>query len=346
MTVASPAEPVSLLGRLDASTALSAHAHAALVSVDGYDAVVLIVESGAQWAREARRAIRSAGDLGIPLAIVGSGVPVPEYVRIARELDEVARVIPVLALSVDPHDDVLDLAPIARTVDDADGVADALAELLVAVPRNAFDGPGEPAGEPSATGLLPDVVPEDAREGWDVLELVDAVVDEDTRLSLSSDECAVVHGFATVREIRVGYLATQPLHRLGEIATDDLPRARAFIALCARFRLPLVVVLDLPPQPDSEQRRHALRLARELAGSTGPRILILPRGVDALPNELARTVDAIADWAVTLRHGEDVAGDAAHVESAELAGWVSTTVAASRSKVDFVRLRNRGSVAR
>lgn len=182
-----------------------------------------------------------------------------------------------------------EIGPVA--VQAANGVLDVVAEdeeAAVAVAREilgllagpiAGEGPADPA---ALRGLLPD----NDREAFDVRPVVEALADEDSVVWLrEAYGPELVTAFARIHGIPVGVVANQSTVLAGALTTDASLKAADFLALCERWRLPVVSLVDTPGfmvGPDAEATglfRAASRMVTAGARLTVPLVgVVLRRG--------------------------------------------------------------------
>lgn len=91
------------------------------------------------------------------------------------------------------------------------------------------------------------VVPADPRAPYDVRDLLHRLTDRGELLELRPDWAAhLVTGLARIDGIPVGILASQPQVMAGVLDAVAAQKGAEHLELCARLRLPLVVVVDTP----------------------------------------------------------------------------------------------------
>jgi acetyl-CoA carboxylase carboxyltransferase component len=141
----------------------------------------------------------------------------------------------------------------------------------------------EPAA-PSSPRTLQEVVPERESEVYDVHELIDALVDEDTFLPYKDLFAAeLVTGFARIEGHSVGLVANQSLHRGGVLFPDSSDKAARFIWICNAYNIPLIFLVDIAGYmigSEVEKQgiiRHGAKMLFAVAESRVPRIAVLVR---------------------------------------------------------------------
>ncbi|MGH3585958.1 MAG: acyl-CoA carboxylase subunit beta, partial [Pseudonocardia sp.] len=165
--------------------------------------------------------------------------------------------------------------------DDAEAIA-AVRVWLSYLPANWNEQP--PVTEsrpPSSPRTVQEVVPERESEVYDVHELIEALVDEDSFLpykELFAPE--LVTGFARLEGRPVGLVANQPIHRGGVLFPDSSDKAARFIWTCNAYNVPLVFLVDIPGYmigSEVERQgiiRHGAKMLFAVAESRVPRIAV------------------------------------------------------------------------
>jgi methylmalonyl-CoA decarboxylase subunit alpha len=106
-----------------------------------------------------------------------------------------------------------------------------------AAPRNPRAG-GRPVGE---------IVPRDQNKPFDMVELVEAIVDEGSFLELKKLWAGeLLTGLARIDGRVVGVVANQPKVKGGVLFVDSADKAARFIWLCDAFNVPLLYLADVP----------------------------------------------------------------------------------------------------
>ncbi|WP_084505331.1 acyl-CoA carboxylase subunit beta [Nocardia harenae] len=162
----------------------------------------------------------------------------------------------------------------------------AIAAFLSYLPNNAArPAPVAPAAEPlRAAATLREVVPTAAKQAYDMMEVIDAVVDADTVLPWRPEAGkAVITAFARVAGQPVGILANQPRFGAGALDARALEKLHGFADMCDTFNLPLVFLQDVPGLMigvEAERQGIVLwyeRLVARLARATVPQVSVVVR---------------------------------------------------------------------
>ncbi|MWV38337.1 acyl-CoA carboxylase subunit beta [Natrialba sp. INN-245] len=133
--------------------------------------------------------------------------------------------------------------------EDEEHARELVAQLISYLPDNADETP--PRGEPTPPDRSPAgidaVVPQHPNEGYDVLDVVERVVDGGTYFELRPDYGAeILTAFARIDGRPIGIVANQPAHRAGAIFPDAAEKAAEFIWTCDAFNVPLLYLCDTP----------------------------------------------------------------------------------------------------
>ncbi len=134
---------------------------------------------------------------------------------------------------------------LCKTEDDAI----AFAKRYLATMPSSFEGePPRAAPKPPRAGKrIEEVVPADENKPFDMMGVVDALVDEGSWLEIKALFAReILTGFARIHGRAVGIVANQPKWLGGVLFVDSADKATRFIALCDAFNVPLVYLADVP----------------------------------------------------------------------------------------------------
>jgi methylmalonyl-CoA decarboxylase subunit alpha len=107
--------------------------------------------------------------------------------------------------------------------------------------------PPAPAQLPVAGPTLDEVIPADQNRPFDMLKVVEAIVDEGSFLEVKKLWAGeLVTGFARIEGRAVGIVANQPKVKGGVLFVDSADKAARFIWLCDAFNVPLLYLADVP----------------------------------------------------------------------------------------------------
>jgi len=140
-----------------------------------------------------------------------------------------------------------------------------------------------PAIEPAATGW-DDLIPADHGAAYDVIAVIDRLVDGGTFFEIKSRWAQeLVTGMARLGGRVVGLVANQPQVRSGAIFVDSADKAARFIAMCDAYNIPLVFLHDVPGfmvGVDVERQgiiRHGAKMIAAMASAEVPRFSVVLR---------------------------------------------------------------------
>ncbi len=131
---------------------------------------------------------------------------------------------------------------------------------------------------------LNDIIPENPNEPYDVMDVIQAVVDRDEFLEVHSQYARnIVVGFSKFNGMPVGIVANQPNYMAGVLDIEASRKAARFVRLCDCFNLPVVTFVDVPGfLPGSAQEFggiiiHGAKLMFAYGEATVPKITITLR---------------------------------------------------------------------
>ena len=105
----------------------------------------------------------------------------------------------------------------------------------------------EPAPPAESPARVDRVIPESPDRGYDMLDVIDCVVDGGSVLELQPEYGPeIVTAFARIDGRPVGIVANQPARRAGAIFPDAAEKAAEFIWKCDAFGVPLLYLCDTP----------------------------------------------------------------------------------------------------
>jgi propionyl-CoA carboxylase beta subunit len=168
---------------------------------------------------------------------------------------------------------------------DEDAIAQAR-RFLSYLPTNWLESPPEELAAAPAPGARPiaDVVPAEERRAYDMHQVIDAVVDEDSFFELKPLWAReLVIGFGRLAGTAVGIIANNPKHLGGVLFVDSADKAARFIWLCDAFNVPLVFLADVPGFMIGSQVeragiiRHGAKMITAVAEATVPKFSVIVR---------------------------------------------------------------------
>jgi acetyl-CoA carboxylase carboxyltransferase component len=159
--------------------------------------------------------------------------------------------------------------------------------LLSFLPSNNLEDPPAYAttDDPErVTDALTHLVPDRAKEAYDMHEVIRYVVDEGEFLEVFPLWAAnIVTGFARLDGRSVGVIANQPKVLSGTLDIDASEKASRFVRFCDAFNIPILTFVDVPgflPGTTQEYNgiiRHGAKLLYAFAESTVPRMTVITR---------------------------------------------------------------------
>jgi len=107
--------------------------------------------------------------------------------------------------------------------------------------------PGAPPAAPASSAPLRDIIPADENKPFDILELIDSLVDGGSFLEVHKRWAKeLVVGYARLEGRVVGIVANQPKQKGGVLFVDSSDKAARFIWTCNAFNVPLLFLADVP----------------------------------------------------------------------------------------------------
>ena len=128
------------------------------------------------------------------------------------------------------------------------------------------------------------MVPDDAAQAYDMLEVIERVVDNGEFLNVQRDFAPnMLVGFSRLNGRSVGIVAQQPAYLAGVIDINASVKAARFVRFCDAFNVPIITFVDVPgymPGTDQEHLgiiRHGAKLLYAYAEATVPKITVVTR---------------------------------------------------------------------
>jgi len=171
---------------------------------------------------------------------------------------------------------------------DNDGQAiEEIQKLLSYLPLNNEDKPPYIKSKDSpdrADETLNDILPESANKGYNMKEVIKAIVDNGEFFEPSRQWAQnMITAFARMNGHVVGIIANQPNYLAGCLDINASDKATRFIRFCDAFNIPLLTIADVPGfLPGSHQEwggiiRHGAKLLWCYAEATVPKITLITR---------------------------------------------------------------------
>src|ERR671923_202717 len=159
--------------------------------------------------------------------------------------------------------------------------------LLSFLPPNNMEDPPQyaPTDDPlRRCDDLNDIVPDSAREAYDMRDVIGSVIDNGEFLEVFPRWAQnIVVGFARLDGRSVGIVANQPKQLAGTLDIESSEKAARFVRFCDAFNVPLVVFEDVPGfLPGAGQEyggiiRRGAKLLYAFTEATVPRVTVITR---------------------------------------------------------------------
>jgi acetyl-CoA/propionyl-CoA carboxylase carboxyl transferase subunit len=153
-------------------------------------------------------------------------------------------------------------------------------------PNHLTDPPSVRSGDDPAraTPELDEIVPSEPRKPYDVVDVVEELVDQDTFYEVHGMFARnVLTGFARLDGSPVGVVANQPRVNAGTLDIQASQKGARFVRFCDAFNLPIVTLVDVPGfMPGTSQEhngiiRHGAKLIYAYAEATVPLLTVVTR---------------------------------------------------------------------
>jgi len=160
-------------------------------------------------------------------------------------------------------------------------------QLLNYIPQNCEEQPLSYNYQSTKDELRPDldkVIPENPNQPYDMRDVIQGVVDEDSFLEVHKNFAEnIVVGFAHLAGRSIGIVGNQPASLAGVLDINASTKAARFVRFCDCFNIPLLVFEDVPgflPGTDQEWNgiiTHGAKLLYAFCEATVPRITVITR---------------------------------------------------------------------
>src|SRR3954451_13700205 len=141
-----------------------------------------------------------------------------------------------------------------------------------------------PPAEPARTRAPSEVIPADENQAFDVMELIDGLVDAESFLEVHPRWAKeLVVGFARLNGRAIGIVANQPKVKAGVLFVDSADKAARFIWTCTAFNIPLLFLADVPGFMigTAVERegiiRHGAKMISAVSEPTVPKLSVIVR---------------------------------------------------------------------
>ncbi len=159
-------------------------------------------------------------------------------------------------------------------------------QLLSYVPQNCEEKTPRldyPLGE-ELRPQLTDLIPENANQPYDMREVINGIVDEDSFFEIHEEWAEnIVVGFARLAGRSIGIVGNQPISLAGVLDVNSSRKGARFVRFCDCFNIPLLVLEDVPgflPGTDQEWNgiiTNGAKLLYAFSEATVPRVTVITR---------------------------------------------------------------------
>ncbi len=160
-------------------------------------------------------------------------------------------------------------------------------KLLSYLPQNNLeDPPLYPCTDPidRVEVSLNDVIPDNANKPYDMIDVIDSIVDDGEFLEVQSGYAQnIVTGFSRMNGMPIGIVGNQPKYLAGVLDINASRKAARFVRFCDAFNIPILTLVDVPGYlPGTAQEYggiilHGAKLLYAYAEATVPKITIILR---------------------------------------------------------------------
>jgi methylmalonyl-CoA carboxyltransferase large subunit len=153
--------------------------------------------------------------------------------------------------------------------------------LLSFLPSNNLEDPPRMPWEemPERDEAMNSIVPEDPKQGYDVRNVIERIVDNGDFLEVQPLYAMnVVVGFARLTGRSIGVVANQPSVMAGALDINASDKVSRFVRFCNAFNIPLVTLVDVPGfMPGVQQEyggiiRHGAKMLFAYSAATVPKL--------------------------------------------------------------------------
>jgi acetyl-CoA carboxylase carboxyltransferase component len=124
-----------------------------------------------------------------------------------------------------------------------------VSQLITYLPDKAGEKPprGKPKPPKKSPNGIDSVVPSEPNRGYDMVDLIERIVDRNSYFELRPDYGAeIITAYARIDGRPIGIIANQPNHRAGAIFPDAAEKAAEFIWKSDAYDIPLLYLCDTP----------------------------------------------------------------------------------------------------
>lgn len=172
----------------------------------------------------------------------------------------------------------LEKPPVVKDKDETSAKKSLLYSLNSLIGRKSSQEPEDRCAD------LINIVPDNYRKAYNVLDVIDRICDRDSFFEVQKDFAKnVVAGYGRIDGQSVGIVANQPMYLAGSLDYDGSDKAARFIRTCDCYNVPLVVLVDVPAfMPGTAQEhkgiiRHGAKMLYAFSEATVPKISVIMR---------------------------------------------------------------------
>lgn len=182
--------------------------------------------------------------------------------------------------------------------------------LLGYLPQSNKEKPMEVVGNTvDRTAYLAEVVPSDSKKAYDVRNVINSFVDENSFMEVHANFAKnIVVGFARLQGQTIGIVANQSDYMAGALEINTSDKAARFIRFCDCFNIPLLTLVDVPAfLPGSQQEhggiiRHGAKILYAYSEATVPKVTLIMRkaygGAYIAMNSKGIGADVVYAWPI------------------------------------------------
>lgn len=155
------------------------------------------------------------------------------------------------------------------------------------MPQNCEEDPPQlpyEAKSDETRSALDNIVPENPNQPYDMREVINGIVDQDSFLEVHQDFAEnIVVGFARLGGRSIGIVGNQPASLAGVLDINASKKGARFVRFCDSFNIPLLVLEDVPGfLPGTDQEWNAIitngaKLLYAFSEATVPRVTVITR---------------------------------------------------------------------
>lgn len=183
-------------------------------------------------------------------------------------------------------------------------------QLLGYLPQNNEEKPMHVEGNRRDNSVaLSDLVPVDSKKPYDVRNVINAFIDENSFFEVQPDFARnIVVGFARLDGDTIGIVANQSQFMAGSLEINASDKGARFIRFCDCFNIPILTLVDVPAfLPGSQQEhggiiRHGAKLLFAYSEATVPKVGLIMRkaygGAYIAMNSKGTGADVVYAWPI------------------------------------------------